>query len=269
MLAVPARLVSLALCAVLLGPPVVAQEAPAGQEAGDEEAAEEPRLSDGTFAGLKMRSIGPALMAGRIADIAIHPDDQSTWYVAVGSGNLWKTTNAGTTWETIFDDQGFLLTRLCHASTPAHHDTIWLGHGRERRRKRHVGYGDGVYRSLDGGKPAGSTWGCRPPSTSARSSSTRATRRRGLRRRPGPAVVGGRRARPLQVDRRRATWEKRSSASGRVHRRATTSSWTRSDPDVLYASTAPAFPQRCGTGQRRPRARASTSPPTGARPGSS
>ena len=44
-------------------------------------------------------------MSGRIADIAIHPRDQSTWYVAVGSGNLWKTTNAGTTWRPIFDDQ--------------------------------------------------------------------------------------------------------------------------------------------------------------------
>ncbi len=46
--------------------------------------------------GLKLRSIGPALMGGRIADIAVNPNDRSTWYVAVGSGGLWKTTNAGT-----------------------------------------------------------------------------------------------------------------------------------------------------------------------------
>ena len=66
-------------------------------------AAEDPdtRMNSESFAGLELRSIGPALMAGRIADIAVHPDDQSTWYVAVGSGGVWKTENAGTTWESI------------------------------------------------------------------------------------------------------------------------------------------------------------------------
>ena len=56
-------------------------------------------------AGLKLRSIGPALMGGRIADIAVSPNDRSTWYVAVGSGGLWKTTNAGISWKPVFDDQ--------------------------------------------------------------------------------------------------------------------------------------------------------------------
>ena len=50
-------------------------------------------FSDSTFLGLKFRNIGPAFMSGRIADIAIHPRDYSTWYVAVGSGGVWKTTN--------------------------------------------------------------------------------------------------------------------------------------------------------------------------------
>ena len=54
---------------------------------------------------LTLREIGPAVMGGRIADIAVHPHDRSTWYVAVGSGGLWKTTNAGTTWTPVFDDQ--------------------------------------------------------------------------------------------------------------------------------------------------------------------
>ena len=67
---------------------------------------EEPGFNEATFKGLEFRSIGPAFMSGRIADIAIHPERQSTWYVAVGSGNVWKTTNAGTTWTPIFDDQG-------------------------------------------------------------------------------------------------------------------------------------------------------------------
>ena len=68
--------------------------------------ADSSRLVAKTFEGLKLRSLGPALMSGRIADIAVHPRRQSTWYVAVGSGGLWKTTNAGTTWKAIFEDQG-------------------------------------------------------------------------------------------------------------------------------------------------------------------
>ncbi|MCZ6819308.1 MAG: hypothetical protein O7G31_07430, partial [Calditrichaeota bacterium] len=58
-------------------------------------------LSDKTFAGLKLRGIGPAFMSGRIADIAINPSDPSEWYVAVGSGGVWKTDNASTTWQPI------------------------------------------------------------------------------------------------------------------------------------------------------------------------
>ncbi len=52
-------------------------------------------LTDATFSGLKLRSVGPAFSSGRIADIAIHPDDDNVWYVAVGSGGVWKTMNAG------------------------------------------------------------------------------------------------------------------------------------------------------------------------------
>ena len=62
-------------------------------------------LSDKTFSGLKLRNIGPAMMSGRIADIAINPKDANEWYVAVGSGGVWKTTNAGTTWKPIFDGE--------------------------------------------------------------------------------------------------------------------------------------------------------------------
>lgn len=109
-------------------------------------------MSSATFAGLKMRGIGPALMSGRIADIAIHPKDASTWYVAVGSGNLWKTTNAGTTWKTIFDKQGS-YSMGCVTLDPNNPEVVWVGTG-ENVGGRHVGYGDGVYRSPDGGK----TW---------------------------------------------------------------------------------------------------------------
>src|SRR6185369_3809393 len=57
------------------------------------------------YNGLKLRSIGPALTSGRIADIAVHPRDNRIWYVAVASGGVWKTTNAGTTWTPVFDNE--------------------------------------------------------------------------------------------------------------------------------------------------------------------
>ena len=66
-------------------------------------------LTDATFSGLKFRNIGPAFSSGRIADIAIHPNDENVWYVAVGSGGVWKTNNAGTSWKPIFDGQSFIF----------------------------------------------------------------------------------------------------------------------------------------------------------------
>ncbi len=102
-----------------------------------------------TFKGLELRSIGPALMSGRIADIAVHPKRQSTWYVAAGSGNLWKTVNAGTTWTPIFDDQGSYSIG-CVQLDPSNPEVVWVGTG-ENVNGRHVGYGDGIYVSRDGG----------------------------------------------------------------------------------------------------------------------
>ena len=57
----------------------------------------------------KFRSIGPAFMSGRIADIAIDPKNENVWYVAVGSGGVWKTENAGTTWTPLADNMPFYL----------------------------------------------------------------------------------------------------------------------------------------------------------------
>jgi photosystem II stability/assembly factor-like uncharacterized protein len=101
------------------------------------------------FKGFELRSIGPALMSGRIADIAIHPADFSIWYVAVGSGGVWKTTNAGTTWQPVFDDEGSYSIG-CVAVDPSNPEVVWVGTG-ENVGGRHVGFGDGVYKSLDGG----------------------------------------------------------------------------------------------------------------------
>ncbi len=86
------RSVAIAVVFCLLGSAV----ALAGDESPDKA---KSRLTAGTFSGLALRAIGPALMSGRISDVAIDPVKPNTWYVAAGSGNLWKTINAGTTWK--------------------------------------------------------------------------------------------------------------------------------------------------------------------------
>ena len=107
-------------------------------------------LSESTFEGLTLRNIGPAVRSGRIADLAIHPKDENTWYVAVGSGGVWKTVNAGTTFEPVFDDEGsYSIGTL--ALDPEDPNTVWVGTG-EHGGGRHFGFGDGIYRSDDGGK---------------------------------------------------------------------------------------------------------------------
>jgi photosystem II stability/assembly factor-like uncharacterized protein len=104
------------------------------------------------YDGLKLRSIGPAFMSGRIAAIAIHPENENIWYIGVASGGVWKTVNSGTTWTPIFDDQSTFAIGAV-AIDPINHNTIWVGTG-EDVGGRHIAYGDGVYKSTD----AGITW---------------------------------------------------------------------------------------------------------------
>ncbi len=104
------------------------------------------------ISSLPFRSIGPAYMTGRIADIEVDPSNSSIWYVAVASGNVWKTTNRGSTWKPIFENYGSFSTG-CLAIDPHNPNIVWLGTG-ENQSQRSVSWGDGVYKSLDGGK----TW---------------------------------------------------------------------------------------------------------------
>ena len=120
-----------ALAAVLVCVPAFAQ---------DEDS--EPGFNEATFKGLEMRGIGPAFMSGRIADIAIHPENNNVWYVGVGSGGIWKTTNSGTTWEPIFDNEDSYSIG-CITIDPNNPNTIWVGTG-ENVSGRHVAYGSGV-----------------------------------------------------------------------------------------------------------------------------
>src|SRR4030043_1044749 len=109
-------------------------------------------LTSEVLSGLEFRNIGPAIMSGRISDIAIHPKNRSIWYGAGGSGGVWKTMNAGPTWTPIFDGQASYSIG-CLTLDPNSPDVVWVGTG-ENVSGRHVGIGDGVYKSLNGGK----TW---------------------------------------------------------------------------------------------------------------
>ena len=104
----------------------------------------------GDFSGLKWRALGPAIASGRVGDIVVDPRDRFHWYVAVCSGGVWETHNAGVTFAPIFDDQGSYSIG-CLALAPSNPNIVWVGTG-ENNSQRSVSYGDGVYRSLDGGK---------------------------------------------------------------------------------------------------------------------
>jgi photosystem II stability/assembly factor-like uncharacterized protein len=108
------------------------------------------KVEENLFGGLSFRGIGPAFMSGRISDIVIHPDNENFWYVTVGSGGVWKTENAGTTWSSLFDDQKSYSIG-CITLDPQNSNTIWVGTG-ENNGGRHISYGDGLYKSDDAGK---------------------------------------------------------------------------------------------------------------------
>ncbi|MEE4216865.1 MAG: hypothetical protein V2I48_04600, partial [Xanthomonadales bacterium] len=102
------------------------------------------------LAGMPLRSIGPALTTGRVSDFAFFPGQWQKHYVAMASGNLWKTENNGITWSPVFEHEGAYALGVVELD-PRNPNTVWVGTG-ENNSQRSVGYGDGVYRSLDGGK---------------------------------------------------------------------------------------------------------------------
>ena len=106
--------------------------------------------SDISISALRLRNVGPAFLSGRIADIAIHPDNDNVWYVATGSSGVWKTENSGTTYTPIFDNETTYSTG-CVTIDPSDPSIIWLGTG-ENVGGRHVAFGDGVFKSENGGK---------------------------------------------------------------------------------------------------------------------
>jgi photosystem II stability/assembly factor-like uncharacterized protein len=147
--------VCLLLCALLVALPASGAEktskpSKSKGKASKEKAEEKTLFKAETFTGLSFRGIGPAVTSGRVGDLAVHPTDRSTWYVAVASGGVWKTTNAGTTWSPIFDGEGSYSIG-CVTLDPKNPLVVWVGTG-ENNSQRSVGYGNGVYKSTDGGK---------------------------------------------------------------------------------------------------------------------
>jgi photosystem II stability/assembly factor-like uncharacterized protein len=123
-----------------------------------EEKKEEPKkeeekkggMTADTFAGLKFRLIGPAVASGRVMSIAVNSRKKDEYYVGEASGGVWKTVNDGTTWTPVFDGEGSYSIGSVTLD-PDDASVVWVGSG-ESNSQRSVGWGDGIYRSDDGGK---------------------------------------------------------------------------------------------------------------------
>ena len=104
----------------------------------------------GPFDALHFRPIGPASMSGRISDLAVYESNPAIFYVGTAHGGVWKTTNAGTTFEAQFQDQGLISIGDVTVSQ-SNPDLVWVGTG-ESNNRQSTSWGDGVYKSTDGGK---------------------------------------------------------------------------------------------------------------------
>ncbi|MEO8361199.1 MAG: glycosyl hydrolase [Vicinamibacteria bacterium] len=138
---------------------VAPKKAPAGKPAmpspspsasGTPEAPKKPSLGTETFGGIRARLIGPAVTSGRVMTIAVHPGNTGIIYIGSASGGVWKTINGGASWQPIFDKEGAFSIGWITLD-PNNPSVVWVGTG-ERNSQRSVAYGDGVYKSEDGGK---------------------------------------------------------------------------------------------------------------------
>jgi len=138
-----------ALLAVAVGVLLAASGLGAGQNTGAS------RLTADVFAGMEVRSIGPALVTGRVVDIEIDPNDSNTYYVASAFGGLWKSVNRGTTFQQVFPRVGEVeaFSLCCVVVDPKDSNVVWLGTG-ENASQRSAHFGTGLYKSTD----AGATW---------------------------------------------------------------------------------------------------------------
>lgn len=113
---------ALTLCFLLIGTSLNAQRNKRSETKKENE-------KDLPLQAFSMRNIGPAFLSGRIADIVFHPENENIWYVAVGSGGVWKTENSGTTWTPLFDQQSSYSTG-CITLDPSNPEIVWVGTGK-------------------------------------------------------------------------------------------------------------------------------------------
>jgi len=122
----------------------------AGQKKKEPEPDKKDPWKSETFSGLTFRSIGPAKTSGRVSDFAVNPNNHKEYFVTAASGGVWKTSNAGITYNPVFDGEG-AYSIGCVRIDPSNTNVVWVGTG-ENNNQRSVAYGDGVYKSEDGGK---------------------------------------------------------------------------------------------------------------------
>lgn len=140
----------LLLSAVLFSAPAISQKNKSKKEGESKLADSNPLIKPETYSALAFRNVGPAVTSGRVIDIAVNPKNKNEWYIAAAAGGVFKTKNAGVTFDPIFDGQG-AYSIGCLAIDENNTNIIWVGSG-ENNNQRAVGYGDGIYKSEDGGK---------------------------------------------------------------------------------------------------------------------
>lgn len=124
--------------------------AASGEKAKTEEEKPKDPMSSGTFNGLRLRSIGPAFVSGRVVSLAVNPKNRNQYFVGAASSGVWKTDNSGVTFTPVFENEGSYSIGTV-VIDPKDANVVWVGTG-ENNGQRSVPYGDGVYRSDDGGK---------------------------------------------------------------------------------------------------------------------
>ncbi|NOT08178.1 MAG: hypothetical protein HOP28_08225, partial [Gemmatimonadales bacterium] len=131
----------LSLLALAAVPPAIDAQVPTAQ------------VDSSLIAGLRWRNIGPANMSGRIVDVEGIPGPSRTFYVATAAGGIWKTTNAGTTFQLVFGDNQPVISMGDIAIAPSDTNIVWAGSG-EPNSRNSISPGGGIFKSTDGGR----TW---------------------------------------------------------------------------------------------------------------
>jgi photosystem II stability/assembly factor-like uncharacterized protein len=108
------------------------------------------RMTADAFKGIELRNLGPVLSTGRVADIEVDPNNPTRYFAATAVGGLWKSDNRGNTWHSVFDNGGS-FNMCCVVIDPKNSNNVWLGTG-ENSVPRSATYGDGLYKSTDGGE---------------------------------------------------------------------------------------------------------------------